>query len=422
VTMQIIGRALMAAIMCAVAPANGATVGRPAASAPEPIRLGQSAPLSGPTAALGTSVRLGVLAAIEEVNRAGGVRGRPVELLSLDDEYEPRRTAANTRELIEKRGVLAVIGSVGAPCAVTAVPIAQERSTLLYGYVTGGAVLRKSPPDRYVVNYRASLAEEVGLLVDHFVSRGVAAREIAFFTQQDAFGDAAFAGGMAALKRHGLSDGVSVRHVRYERNTIDIESGLSELLLMQPQPRAVIFGGAADPLVAFVREGHKADFVPMVGTVSFVDAVRVAELLGASAEGMVISQVVPPLTSDVPVLEQYRAALAATAARAPPSYASLEGYISARALLAALAASTGELTRQAAVDAVRGIGAADATGGKGGLDLGLGPGHALRMRADGHTIGGHLWLTEIRSSQVVPVGTAGGEKRAGADKGADAGQ
>lgn len=358
------------------------------------IRLGQSAPLTGPTAPLGLAVRAGVQAAVEEINRTGGVRGRPVELVSLDDGYEPKRTGVNMRTLLDWHDVLAVIGSVGAPCAVTAVPIAQEKQTLLYGYVTGGAVLRKNPPDRYVVNYRASLAEEVGLLVDHFVAEGVGPNEIAFFTQQDAFGDATFAGGLAALGRHGVKSTGAVRHVRYERNTSNIEGGLSELLLMNPQPRAVIFGGAADPLIAFVREGRKADFLPMVGTVSFVDAGRVAEQLGPLGEGMVISQVVPPLCSDVPVIGRYREALKAVDPRAKPGFASLEGYISARALLEALRAADGEITRESTVDAIRNVA---------GLDLGLGDGLPLRMRPDGHTVGGHLWLTRIRSSEVVMV-------------------
>ncbi|MCE2653719.1 MAG: ABC transporter substrate-binding protein [Planctomycetaceae bacterium] len=373
------------------------------AAAPEPItqiaggsaiRLGQSAPLTGPTAPLGVGVRVGVQAAVAEINRTGGVRGRPVELISLDDGYEPKRTGANMRTLLDTEGVLAVIGSVGAPCAVTAVPIAQEKQTLLYGYVTGGAVLRKSPPDRYVVNYRASLAEEVGLLVDHFVSQGIATNEIAFFTQQDVFGEAAYTGGVAALSRHGLKSPGAVRHVRYERNTSNIEGGLSELLLMDPQPRAVVFGGAADPLIAFVRESRKADFLPIVGTVSFVDATRVAEQLGPMGEGLVISQVVPPLCSGVPVVDRYREALKSVDPQARPGYGSLEGYISARALLESLRTIEGEITREATVEAIRSVA---------GMDLGLGDGRRLRMRPDGHTIGGYLWLTQIRSSEVVMV-------------------
>lgn len=387
-----------AAVMAWAKPAaagGGSAAG--AASDKPAIKIGQSAPLTGQTASLGLRVRAGIQAAVEEVNRAGGIQGREVRLVSLDDGYEPKRTGVNMRRLIDDEGVLAVLGSVGAPCAITAVPIAQERKTLLYGYFTGGSVLRKQPADRYVVNFRAGLSEEVAEQISALGAAGIKPEEIAFFTQQDAYGDTAFAGGVAALKQRGLADTSMVRHVRYERNTVNIESGLSELLLMQPQPKAVVFAGAGDPTVAFVREAHKAGFKPVIAAFSFVDAMYVAAQLGSEADGMIVTQVVPPLDAGVPAIEAYRKAMAAVFADEQPSYASLEAYLSARALFDAIKAKPGEVTREAVVDAIRGLGTVDA---------GLGKGFELRLRADGHTIGGHIWPTVIRGGKVVPLGKA----------------
>lgn len=393
-------RAMMLGLVsgCVIAAAAVMAWAKPAAAGDKPaIRIGQSAPLTGQTASLGLRVRAGIQAAVEEVNRAGGIEGRQVRLMSLDDGYEPKRTGVNMRKLIDDEGVLAVLGSVGAPCAITAVPIAQEKKTLLYGYFTGGSVLRKNPADRYVVNFRAGLTEEAAEQISVLAAAGIKPEEIAFFTQQDAFGDTAFAGGIAALKKRGLTDTSKVRHVRYERNTVNIESGLSELLLMQPQPRAVVFAGAGDPTVAFVREAHKAGFKPVIAVCSFVDAMYVASQLGSQADGMIVTQVVPPLDADVPAIEAYRKAMAAVFTDEQPSYASLEAYLSARALFSAIKAKPGDLSREAVVEAIRGLGTVDA---------GLGKGCELQLRADGHTIGGHIWPTVIRAGKVLPLGAA----------------
>ena len=90
----------------------------------------------------------------------GGVNGRKLRLIALDDGYEPARTAPNMRQLIEKDNVLAIIGNVGTPTAVVAVPLANEEKTLLFAPFAGGPNLRNNPPDRYVINFRAGYAEE----------------------------------------------------------------------------------------------------------------------------------------------------------------------------------------------------------------------------------------------------------------------
>ncbi|MDP3401509.1 MAG: ABC transporter substrate-binding protein, partial [Brevundimonas sp.] len=173
----------------------------------EEIRLGMSTALSGPTAELGLEMQRGVLAGLERANRRGGVQGRALRLITLDDGYEPIRTAPNMRRLIEQEQVLAVIGNVGTPTAIAAIPLAREHRTLLFAPFSGAGVLRRDPPERYVINVRASYAEEIAAMVDALIGvGGLRPEEIAFFTQRDGYGDAGYVGGFAALKRHGLKD------------------------------------------------------------------------------------------------------------------------------------------------------------------------------------------------------------------------
>lgn len=146
------------------------------------VKLGMSAALSGAAQALGQKMRQGLLVAFDQANDRGGINGHTFRLLSLDDGYEPNRTIINVNKLVEEDDVLALVGNVGTPTATAALPIALEKKILFFGAFTGAGLLRKNPPDRYVINLRASYAEEtasmVTALLDNF---RVKPEEIAFF-------------------------------------------------------------------------------------------------------------------------------------------------------------------------------------------------------------------------------------------------
>src|SRR5262245_58296588 len=101
------------------------------------IVVGMSTVLSGPASALGTDMRAGVEAALTEANKAGGVHGRSVRLVALDDGYEPSRTAPNMLRLIDTEKAVAIVGNVGTPTAVAALPIAVQSGTPFVGAFTG---------------------------------------------------------------------------------------------------------------------------------------------------------------------------------------------------------------------------------------------------------------------------------------------
>src|SRR5206468_4662446 len=146
---------------------------------------------------------------------------------------------------------------------------------------TGAGALRKNPPDRYVINYRASYAEETGAIIDALIDRaGFKLEEIALFTQRDAYGDAGYAGSVAALKRHGLKDEKQVLHVRYERNTLAVEDALATLLYAEHEPRAVVMVGAYAPCAKFIKLAHGAGLDAVFHNVSFVGSQSLAKELG----------------------------------------------------------------------------------------------------------------------------------------------
>ncbi len=367
--------------------AGGATNGQ------DEIVLGMSTALSGPAANLGKDMRQGVLAGLERVNRAGGVHGRNLRLIALDDGYEPARAAPNMRQLLEREHVLAVIGNVGTPTAISAIPIANEDKTLLYAAFTGAGVLRKNPPDRYVINFRASYAEETGAMIDALIdAAGLKIEDIAFFTQRDAYGDAGYSGGVAGLKRHGLQHENAVLHVRYERNTVAVENALASLLYAPHEPRAIVMVGAYSPCAKFIRLAHEAGLKALFLNVSFVGSQSLATELGKLPAQVIVTQVVPhPLDAEASIVREYLADLKAFDAEANPLFGALEGYIATRILLLALEKLPGEPSREGIIEALEGLGQ---------FDLGLG--EPLKLGFRDHQACHRVWPTILHDGAFVP--------------------
>jgi ABC-type branched-subunit amino acid transport system substrate-binding protein len=342
-------------------------------------------------------MKMGITAALERANRNGGVNGRKVRLIALDDGYEPARTAPNMRKLIEKDKVLAVIGNVGAPSATVAVPIANEEKTLLFAPYTGGPYLRKTPPDRYVINFRASYAEELAAIIDALVGiAGLKPEQIAFFTQRDSYGDAGFALGLAALERHGLRDRKSILHVEYERNTLAVEGAVANMLLAENPPLAVIMVGAYSPCAKFMNLCRHSELNPLFLSVSSVGSSSLGEALGRTDVHLIVTQVVPdPMDDSIPVAGDYKVDLQAIDSSASPGFGDFEGYIAARILTLALSKIHGPLTREAVVDALEACGSFDA-----------GLGVSLYLSLTEHQASRTIWPTMLKGTNFVPFNWA----------------
>ncbi len=359
-----------------------------------PILLGMSTALTGPAAHLGENMRDGVLAALEEANSNGGIGGRELRLVILDDGYEPSKTVPNIRRLISEEQVLAIIGNVGTPTAVAAIPIANAQGVPFFGAFTGAGALRKTPPDRFVINFRASYAEQPAAMVDALIEKaGLHPTEIAFFTQRDTYGDAGYAGGgLVALRKHGLVDERQIAHGRYERNTDAVENGLADILFHDSLPKAIIMVGAYEPCAKFIRLAKENGVDALFLNVSFVGATVLAKALGAYGEGTIVTQVVPHFQSDLPAVRAYREALQELDQEMEPCFGSLEGYVATRVFLRALAAMRETPTREGVVEALERLGS---------FDIGLGA--PLCLGPNEHQASHTVWPTVIRGAAAVPM-------------------
>jgi branched-chain amino acid transport system substrate-binding protein len=320
------------------------------------ILFGQAAALEGPSSALGQGMRQGILAAFEEINAKGGIHGRKLKLISRDDGYDPDRSVAQTKRLIEEDKVFALIGAVGTPTAIATVPISSALNVPFIGPFTGAEFLR-SPDLPNVVNIRASYSAEAEAWVKH-LTEDLHFKRIAIFYQDDSFGRDGLTGVKRALERRGLE---LTAEGTFERNTRAVGSALRTI--KRAEPEAVVMVGTYGPCAEFIKLAHKRDFNPTFVNISFVGANALAKELGAEGNGVIVSQVVPfPWDISLKVVADYHAAEGAIDPGLTPDFVSLEGYLSGRLVAAALEMAGPNPTRAGLLQLINDVGRFDIGG------------------------------------------------------------
>jgi ABC-type branched-subunit amino acid transport system substrate-binding protein len=220
--------------------ATASAVKRPQGVTATEITVGMSAPFSGPAKELGRAMKTGIDIAFAQANEAGGVNGRKLKLVALDDGYEPARTKDVMKDLADTRKVFGFIGNVGTPTAEVSLPLVLDHKLLFFGPFTGAGLLRRDPPDRYVFNYRASYAEETAATMKYLVEvRRIKPEEIAVMAQQDGYGDSGWAGVAKMLRKYDRDPDKTLR-TGYKRNTTDVQEAVDAILNTRQKIRAVI--------------------------------------------------------------------------------------------------------------------------------------------------------------------------------------
>ena len=314
------------------------------------IVLGQSAAFSGPAAALGTAMRDGALVYFDKINAQGGVHGRKIKLISLDDGYEPDRAMANTRRLINDDKVFALFAYVGTPTSYAVVPIFTQAKVPFFGPFTGAEGLR-NPVNPYIFNIRASYFDETEKLVDWMVTDGK--KNIAVFYQDDAYGKAGLEGVQRAMDRRKLK--ISATGT-VQRNTVEVANAVRSIA--PAKPHAVIMISAYKSCAAFIKEYNKTGQRPVYMNVSFVGSKALADELGPEGHGVMISQVVPfPLYRWGASLEM-GSLLKARGSDQRPTFNDVEGFLAAKGFVEGLQRAGRDLTREkfmAALESMRDV-------------------------------------------------------------------
>lgn len=248
------------------------------------IKIGMSNALTGPTASLGIELRKGANSYFNHLNKQGGINGKLVELISLDDGYEPENTVVNTKELISQQ-VLALFSYVGTPTSHAIMPLLQKSQTPYLMPFTGADFLR-NPDHKNIFNLRASYYQEVKAQVDYLISVK-RDKNIALVIQADEFGLTA----QRAINKIFSDKKLNIAlTTRYKRNTNNIEEVLTKL---SSQPiDAVIFVGTYQPFIHLINLAHQQELDILFTSLSFVGSHNILNKIPPTSK-VLLSEVVP---------------------------------------------------------------------------------------------------------------------------------
>ncbi|HET9595398.1 MAG TPA: ABC transporter substrate-binding protein, partial [Anaeromyxobacteraceae bacterium] len=339
----------------------------PAAPAPPALAFGMASPLSGSDKELGRGMKIGIELAFAEANEAGGIQGKRLNLVALDDGNDAAKTAEVSRDLIEKRKVLALVGNAGTSAGASAAAVATEHKVPILGALGGAAALPREAPERYVFAFRPGLAEETAAAVHYLVEvRRVEPGEIAFFLQDDEFGQAGWVGAAKALQTYGRDPSAALR-VGYKHNTADVSGAVDKLARAGAGVKAVVMVATHRPAARLIEKlSAQSPGVIFTGA-SAVDAGALGEELVAAkvklAENVVVTQVVPLASSRASAVMRYRALLEKHALGEAPGPISLEGWVVGTLLVEALKKTGPDADPEKLVAALESVH---------GLDIGIG--------------------------------------------------
>ena len=317
------------------------------------LLIGSSMALGGHASYLGKQTLHGALSFINIINEAGGIQGRKIKLIAYDDGYDPPVCVANTQRLIVQDKVFALFSYVGTPTTVRILPILEQAKIPLVGVFSGANALRE-PPNRYVINIRASYYQETNDAVKHLV-QDLNLKKVAVFYQYDAYGFDGLKGTELALKAFGLTP---VARGTYIRGTMNVEDGLNKI--KNSGAEAVVMIGTYEPCAKFIRLAKSQGYQPIFYNVSFVGADELARRLGDEGQGVIVSQVVPspePRRNQAQLIgvKEYAELHQKYFPEDTPNVIGLEGYINARVLVEGLSRAGKTITREKFIDALETI-------------------------------------------------------------------
>ncbi len=310
----------------------------------EDIHIGQTVGFTGPQAGGVKELTDGAKLWINAINARGGIGGQKIVLDSIDDGFDPKRAAENAGKLIDS-GVVALFLSRGTPQSEAVIPLAEKAGVALVAPSTGAQVMHE-PLRRVLFNVRSKYQNEAERAVRHLAT--VAMNRIGVVYVDSSFGKDALVGAERGLKNVGIK---AEWVLKFDGGKPDF-SPIIDAIVKSKVQAVMVFGTGAQPadLINSARAaGADAQFV----TLSNNSSSSFVKLLGSNARGVIVTQVFPnPRHNSHAILLELQKL--AKDAGMEPSYATLEGFVSAKVLVEGLrrAAARGPITRARLIEAL----------------------------------------------------------------------
>lgn len=310
------------------------------------ILIGQTAGFTGTVAAGVKETTEGAKLFIDSINAKGGVNGQKIELLSMDDKFDPKAAAANAKVLIEEKNVVALFLNRGTPHAEAIIPMLDQHGVPLIAPSTGAMSLH-NPVRKHVFNVRATYQREAEKAVSHLHTLGI--NRIAVVYADDTFGLDGLEGARKGFTKAGFEPVVVIKADRLKP---DYKAMTPAIIAKDAQ--AIVWVASGNAVADGVKALRAARSAAQVVTLSNNASTGFIKSLGDQARGVIVTQVFPYERSYAFGFIKEATALAKEKG-VDLSPAMLEGYAGAKVLVEALRRAGPSPTRAKVQAALEGM-------------------------------------------------------------------
>lgn len=365
------------------------------------VYVASSVPLSGEMSVVGESIKQAITAYYKQMNIAGGLKGTTVQLLINNDDNEPSQARDNFMTFVKNDSVIAVLSPWGTDAAQLTAPLANDYKIPLVGPITGASFIHKSVPDEYVFNFRASTEHELDTLLTGIFSQGITIENVAFLIEDDIYGSDGYQRAMSLLQAKQFTDAQlkSIPVGRYSRNGSNVDDAIKTIRASQKDIKAIVMLASFNQAAMFIQQAKQVYPDAIFAATSSVASVSLADTLCQKnatlckeyCRNVVISQVVPDFSGNVPIANAYKRDMKLFFPDAKLTYIGFEAYINANILHEALKKALPPLSRESVNDAFLKLQNTD-----------IGIGFPITFTPKIHQASQQVWMTQLSEGQVIP--------------------
>lgn len=308
------------------------------------IVVGQTAGHSGTVAGGVKEATDGAKLYLNWVNANGGVHGRKIEIVSMDDKFDPKLAAANAKVLIEEKKVFALFLNRGTPHSEAILPLLKQHGVPLIGPSTGADLLH-APVNPYVFNVRAKYQLEAEKGVVQLSAMGMS--RIGVIHVNDSFGKDALAGAMKGFESANIKP---VGIYQYDRAAGKVDEAVKAAL--KDSPQATILIGSGANVADMVTQVRAARSGMQLITLSNNSSSAFVKSLGDNARGVIVTQVFPNPNMATTGIALQMKKLSKESTPIAISHQAMEGFASAKVLVEGLRRAGKNPTRASFVTAL----------------------------------------------------------------------
>ena len=318
------------------------------------IVIGQSTALKGILAELGVATASGAKAYFDYMNEQGGVNGRKIRFVVMDDGYDAAKSLSNASHLIEKEKAIALFGMLGTPANTALIPVVTESGVPNFAPLTGTDAVRK-PFNRVIFNIRAGYVAETDKIIEHLGARGI--KRVGVVYQNNAFGKEGLAAVQLAAKKYKLK---LTATTSINNDSSDLDKAVSEM--EKGELQSIILVTAGKPSSDFIKAFNQKVKGIQYFALSVLASQSAINLLGKDGVGVIVSQVMPfPFSATSSIVREYQKLMSKTGIK-EYSYASMEGFLNAKVLVEAIKHIGRDVTSEHLISALEGMGRVDLGG------------------------------------------------------------